>query len=513
MAGIPGLGTVELVGGIAIGTGVGAAVGDVVLPKLQTFLNEQWQAHPDKPISAGAVAAIVAEDVRSLGWGTAEAERSGINSERLAALLGEALNAPGFPELLALWRRGLIGDGDFVHGLRKGKLEGRWDGPLEGLRQVLLAPAELANARQQGFVTPERQHAEAALQGIDADRAEIQFETVGLPPGAMDGLTMLRRGIISESTYREIVREGHTKTKYTDDLLALTRQVLSAADYAGLRLRGWITAQESYDGGKLTGYDKTEMDRLFLNRGRPATPRQVHLGYARGAKYIGEALTEDQAIARAVQQSDIRPEWESIEAENRWTYPSPFVLRGLTAAGAFTEAQTREILVESGWKPVYATAAAKFFAQGAKGKTKEETRAELADEYETGFISEAEYRATLTALGYVGAALELEVLHSAAAAVKVERGRVVTALHKLYVAHRLTLDQARADLAATGMQTEAVSRILPLWTLERDAARHELTNAQVKAAYKKALLTIDVAVSDLIARGYTDADARLYLAE
>ena len=54
MAGL--LGPIEVVEGIAIGTGVGQAIGDVVTPKLQGFKNERWQKYPDKPLEAGQAA-------------------------------------------------------------------------------------------------------------------------------------------------------------------------------------------------------------------------------------------------------------------------------------------------------------------------------------------------------------------------------------------------------------------------------------------------------------------------
>src|SRR5205814_2025236 len=147
-----------------------------------------------------------------------------------------------------------------------------------GLHDVLLTPAELANARQQGFVSPERQRSEAALQGVDGERADIQFETVGLPPGPATAQAAANRGLIDRATFDEMIREGHTKTKYTELEWQLRQPVLTAAEYAGLRLRGWITKAEAEAGGALTGYSPEQMEQLFLNRGRPATTHQVWIG-------------------------------------------------------------------------------------------------------------------------------------------------------------------------------------------------------------------------------------------
>src|SRR5437868_3292962 len=108
-------------------------------------------------------------------------------------------------ELFETWRRNLIDDAAFEHGLRKAKLEPRWDGPLKALKLVLLSSDELANAQQQQFIDEARANEEAALQGVTAERQQIRFRLAGLPPGVETALQMLRRKIIDVATFRQIV--------------------------------------------------------------------------------------------------------------------------------------------------------------------------------------------------------------------------------------------------------------------------------------------------------------------
>src|SRR5437763_14047227 len=143
---------IELVGGIAIGTGVGQAVADVVTPKLQQFKNEQKAKYLYVPVSAGDAASIVAENVAEKSWGEQEATLTGISVERFDKLLGAALSAPGLPELLRMWRREQITDADFIHGLRKARYELRWDTPVSALKSERLDPAVIATAIQRGIM-------------------------------------------------------------------------------------------------------------------------------------------------------------------------------------------------------------------------------------------------------------------------------------------------------------------------------------------------------------------------
>lgn len=485
--------------------GAGLALGPVLGPPTQALRNTVNAAYPFVPVRPNDAAAIVAEDVEQLAWGQTEASYAGLDGARFGALVGEALNAPGAGELFQLWRRGLIGDGDFTHGLRKGKLEGRWDGPLRGLRDTLLSSEELANLQQQGFVDAARADSEGALQGVNAERQQLRFEASGLPPGWAEGLTMLRRGIIGEPEFERIVREGHTKTKYTGDLLKLRTQVLSAVEYAGLRLRGWIDDAAMNAGGALTGYTPEQMRLLFEGRGRPATPHQMWLANRRST-----ATRAD--FDRAIVQSDIRPEYAQWLWDTRYNYPSLFQLRRLAEAGTLPPARILQILLYEGYEEQDARAMMFDWTAGAAGGAKAETRAELLDSYAGGYLTEAALRTALTQLGYAGAVLDQEVHLGDARRVKRWREKAVDAIGKAYIAHEIDDASALADLAQAGVTGQAAQLLMPYWQLERRVAIKQLTPAQIKRAYRKALISQADAVTRLVDHGYTAADANVYLA-
>jgi hypothetical protein len=175
------------------------------------------------------------------------------------------------------------------------------------------------------------------------------------------------RNLATRATFDQAIREGHTKTKYTELLWALREQVLTASQWATAWLKGHATEAEAKAGGAAVGYPADAMELLYLNQGRPATVRQIHLGYARGADLPG-VPNEIEAIRTAVRQSNIRTEYADLLIAQRYTYPSAFVLRALAADGTFSQDEARTILVESGWRPEWAEAAAAKWS-GAAGAT------------------------------------------------------------------------------------------------------------------------------------------------
>jgi hypothetical protein len=441
-------------------------------PPLQELTNETWRAFVHSgitvPTEPGDAAEIVAEDVALESWGQAQVEQLGYGQDQFQKLVGAVLNAPGMGELLQARRRGLITDKEFHHGLRKARLETLWDNALVGLLDVLLSPAELANAVVQGHRDFDTALADALKQGVSQENFQTLVDNTGLPPGPETLLEWQRRGILSADEVAQGIREGHTKVKYIGKYEAALHPVLSHTTYAGLRLRGWITPEESYVGGALTGYTQEQMDQEFLNRGRPATAHQIHIGYARGAKLAG-AIDEEAAIRKAIQQSDIRPEYADLLIAGRYTLPGVFALRGLVTSGAFTEAQGEEILLQSGWVPEYAKQVAAFWAHPSNATATVNPRVKRAQD------------------------------------------QVYNATHNSYLDNEIDRARALAAMEHLGLTPALAGQVVDLWEYENEIKVKPLTAAQIKKAYGANDLTVDEATARLVDQQWSAADAAIYL--
>lgn len=489
----------------------GIAIAPVLHPVVQQIANDTWALYPNRPPDATMLAMGVAQGQVDPAQAAQWAKETGFGDEAFAALVDIANTGPPLGSALDALRRGLLTEKDYRTALKRQGIEDQWADALVGLAQVLLSPAELANAVVQGHRDFDAAAIDAGKQGVSIANFQTMVDNTGLPPGPETLVAWKRRGILTDEELAQGIREGHTKVKYIDAYRQSEAVVLNSTVYAGLRLRGWITPQESYTGGELTGFTKEQMDLMYLNRGRPATTHQVHIGYARGGRYIGENLTEQETFARAVKQSDLRPEWEDILWNSRFTYPSAFVLRAMAADGTFTAAQTEEILVKSGWEPDLAHLAAVKWAGGTAGKQKEETAAHLTAEYEFGHLTEQELVAALGKLGYSDTAAAMEVALADAKQTKKYRDRAIESVSKRYIGSRLTDPDAVAALDKLGVTAKAQQSYLAAWKLEREDAESTLTRPQIKKAYSATIFTRDQALGLLQADGMYPADAGTFL--
>lgn len=448
----------------------GLAIGPALAPEIEFLRNEAWDAVRSKALDPATAAAAAAENFASYDAMQQQAAYGGMASALFQYLYDVTLTAPGTGELLTMLRRGTISGADFTHGLRKAKLEPRWDDALRQLQVVLLTPGELANARQQGFIDQARQESEAALQGVTTDRADIQFQLSGLPPGVDVGQRAANRALIDRATFNQIVREGHTKTKYEDLLWEMRHPVLSAPEFATLHLKGWISEQAMNDGGALTGFTPEQMHQLYLARGRPATVHQIHIGYARGGSLAG-AADEKDAIQTAVQQSDIRPEYGELLYAGRYTLPTPFVMRTLTQTKVWSEAKAATRLKQAGWIPQDADEAAAAWAGGS-------TTGAAADPH----VTKAD-------------------------------NQLWTSVHSSYVKDRTDDAEATTALTLIGVASGAIPEVLARWQAEREIQRAGLSAAQIKKAYSEGTFPKDEATARLVELGWSAADAGVYLGE
>jgi hypothetical protein len=161
------------------------------------------------------------------------------------------------------------------------------------------------------------------------------------------------------------------------------------------------------------------------------THRNVFLAQRRGGVYNQTPADIDQAFLKSLQESNERPEWYGLEWAMRFSQPSVFVIRQYLKDGG-DPAWARQKLFFEGW---------------------EEHDIDV-------FINE--YTPAPTA-----AQADKHVTSS--------QTRLITALHKAYLANVLTDAEATSRLEAAGLTPAAAAGVLANWQQERSL--EDLTTA------------------------------------
>lgn len=484
----------------SVGFATGAAASEAIRPAVQPLANEIWSSNPTMPTPMDVAAQVAIKNPGMDDDMRKEARKQGFGDAAFNASKDAADSPPAVGELLELYRRGDIDHDRLIHGLRGALLESSWLDILPALAKVLLTPSDLAMARQQGFIDVGEQHAGSARQGVDSKDADLLFEMSGLPPGIAEGLELLRRGEITEEHFAQIVREGHTKTKYVEDLLKLKTQPLSASVAAEALIRQRVPKEKAVRIAEQNGYKPEDFLLWSDMLGRPIAIGES-LTLARRGEFTFEQFRD------AVARSDVRTEFADDLWKLRTVYPPLFQLLRLVKAGTIDEKMALDITIKLGYTPELAHS----LISGAKVDKTAHTRHLAAGQIDTLYESGLETRewalAALTNLGYGNDEAEwhLELLEARRLIAAAQSA--VNLVHRNYVSRKISVDRASADLDSIGVHHDARDLLLDQWGNEREEHILTLTNAQIGRALKLGIINEGDAISRWIGNGYSQDDA------
>lgn len=484
--------------GIMIGVGVGTAASAAIEPLIEPGRQKAWQNAANKVLDPGLMAALVAQGGVDLTIGQEQAARAGFAEDKFNRLVYLAQKAPDLAVTLELWRRGLFGDptGSAAlalvdHALAKEQIEAQYWPAIKDLFGARLDPAVIATAIQRGIMSdpfnlpdsgplpagnvppfptsPLDPLLEAQAAGINEDRLFVERAIVGLPLALVEAAQATFRGIITEDDFQRAVREGNTRNEWGPAALEVSREILTAHDYAELQLRGYLTRDERLALTAQHGMTDANSDLLYDVLGRAPAIHQILIGLRRGGTYQGPTDGIPPEYLSALERGNIRPEYYNLAYAGRESFPSYFVIRPLVQSGAITEERATELFMGMGWPEDVAKLAPQAFTSTSTSTT-------------TTHVTKAETQ-------------------------------LWTALHKSYIAQRTGDTQARTTLTEIGVPAASQDQVLKLWGAERQLVFKELTPTQIKKATDPPYDTPALRLAALVDRGYTQADAQAFLDE
>jgi hypothetical protein len=485
--------------GAVVGGGIGIAVATAAEPVFEPGRQAVWRSNPYAILIPETLAVLVAQGLVPFDAASAQAKGNGIDGNKFRALVEVAKTVPGFGELDRMLRRDTITPDQLKHAFAKHQIEPQYWDALHDLRFERLDPAVIALAIVRGIIadpgflpvgppsavgkvpafptSPLVALAEAKAAGWDKERLFVQTAISGRPMGPEAAAAAVFRSILEKVDFERAIAEGDVRNEWAEAIFETARQIPSVADYVNARIRGWIDDDAMNKGVARHGMSKEDAHLLYLRTGRPPTVRQAMIGFRRGARVVGFTETEDFYVRRAVEESDIRPEWRAVEHAANVTAPSAFVMRMLVQQGAVTGGEAADILFEAGWRRDLADKAGAAFAKS--GQSAAQTHVQKAET------------------------------------------QLWTTQHTSYKAGESDAGEVETTLDLLGVPQTEHARILALWNRERAIARKQLTPTQLKKAWKGAVTnpdtgapwTRDEVLARLESMGYSPEDAETFLDE
>lgn len=477
--------------GIILGVGLGTAGAAAIEPIVEPAKQQAWYDNPNRILDAARMAALVAQGGIALDTAATTAQRDGFDLDKFRSMVFLAQRAPSHAEAQDLRRRGKITLDQLYHAFAKEQIETQYWEALAELVDDRLSPQVVALAIVRGLMVnpgilpvgppsavgkvpafPVSQLdpvTESAASGFDKDRLAVLAGIMGRPMGPESAASAAFRGILERVDFDRAISEGDVRNEWADAIFETARQIPSVSDAVNLRIRGWITDAEMHAISARHGMTAANTDLLLLRTGRPATGHQVFIGNRRGGSRNGSTAAIPPDFVRAVEQSDIRPEWTNLLWAGTETYPSGFMIRGAVQSGDLTPAQAKQLLFEVGWKESWIDVFVEAWSTGKSSADPDAARVKLAT------------------------------------------SQAVASLKKAFLTDRQDGQAVIAGLELLGIKASPAGQILETWTVEKGWTEKELTPSQIKKVYSGGAITIDEAVAALERLRYTEEAARLYL--
>lgn len=247
--------TQVILGLFSIGAIVREFVSAVIAPYVQDAANAAWASDPTAPLSPAEMAIGVIKGHVDNATAAAEAERSGINQSRFAIMVDNTGEPPGLMQLAEAYRRGIIDAAQFETGVRQSRVRDEWTATLLALRYQPVAPGEVLAGAVQGHLDPADAAQRLSFAGIDPANYDWLYATHGRPPGIMEMLHLLNRGVVTEDVVTQAIRESDIKNKYIPALLEMRRQLMPQRTIVSAIRQGVITAEEGIQRLLMIGYN------------------------------------------------------------------------------------------------------------------------------------------------------------------------------------------------------------------------------------------------------------------
>jgi hypothetical protein len=426
--------------GEAAAFAAGVALGPVLAPLVKALENEAWATYPDAPLQAILMAQAVVEGKITAQDGENEAKLTGISPSRFASLQTVLANAPSIAAAMTLRRRGQIDDTGFGIIVQRAGLEDAWAAAyLEGSKGDLayynepLSPADIAlgvirnniaNADasgapiaqnglpiQQGNV-PQNQvsslnaETEAALSGIDLERLSVLIDNVGLPPGQIEGLRMLNRGIIDEGDFALLIAQSDARLAWGPALMQLRWNIPTVHQAADALLKGVDSSAANFEArAAADGYQKDVADFIYDLAGHGLSVADLTRALAIEGSEYDDWATVNPLYVEAMQRQGVRPEWQKyVYLATKWHWPNYFELKALVPSSVSVATAT-SILTYQGNPPALAAEIAQSFASASAGTDTSVTSSKTSlvtktrDQYVAGAISKEQATSALQTAG------------------------------------------------------------------------------------------------------------------
>lgn len=387
---------------------IGGAVQPALAPAVRQFSQVANATLPNEIHSPLELAQMVVQGVLDEQAAAGEAAKAGISGDAFHQLVRVAGEPPGPQQLLELWDRGDIDEGDVDRGLLQSRLKPEWVDLFKRLRTRPASAAAAVNAVIKERIPETRGLAIAAENGIDAETFRMLVDEGGRPISITQGLQLLRRRKITQARFREIVARSDVKTEFTADLLGLQENLPSLAQMRAIIGTGAIADDVARTTLQHLGYSDSIVEGIIaaghgvkLEGAKQLTQSAILSAYQ--SRQIEHADAQSMLAGLGYDANDAAVLLAYADFQRQHAYRTAVigVVKARYLAHDIDESTASSMLDKIGMPPAERDDYLALWTFDIQANPHLLTLAQLNAAVKQGIYSAAQYRAYLPRLGYV----------------------------------------------------------------------------------------------------------------
>lgn len=379
-----------------------------------------------------------------------EAIRQGWTSDRLEALRLARQQPMGSPDLMELWRRGVISRDGFLTLMKWQGMPNQQAELLSNLVNQLLAPTTLLTywlRHDKGGIDVDnklKQH------GFDDEQVKILKELSEFIPPIPD----LIRFAVREAFSPEQIQELDLDQEFPQEFAKWAKRQGVAEDWSH---KYWQSHWEL-----------------------PSTFQALEM-------YQRELITREQLEA-LLKAQDIAPKWREKFLGIAYNIPTRVDTRRMYEMGIINAEQVEKNYLHSGYSPDDAKALREFVEADVFESTVSPVRARILTLFRKGIVDEQELTSFLKDLQMPDDRIVRFVAAEKMLAEEERTERLLNALKKQFFANRIDTVTVSARLVALGLSVLATGRILQEWVEEKASRITRLSARDIHEALKQGII-------------------------
>lgn len=487
--------------GAAMGSGIGALFTNWLTPGISAIMAKS----PSIRLSPEQAAAV---DVRGLNWGAdlfQEAAGQGINRERYDALRQLAVATLAPSDVLELYRRHLMDDGDYKRYMSRIGFEGSHATQFKALARTLITPADAVAMVNRSVVSDKQFEGILVVNGYTAEDAQRMQELGGEPPPPELLYTAFRRGFIDADRLKRGIVQGPIRNEWFDVLERMQYRSMAPDSAASAVTQGHMTLDEGQAVAKEYGLNPKDFEILVETSGRPP-------GVEFAAEAFNRGLIDSATYDAMFLESAIKNRYLPVLRQMRTRLLPQETARSMLAKGVITAERTAAVLKGHGFSPEDVESLIAAASTDRSQPTRDLSLSAVRELYAEQEITAEDATAMLLGLGFDATEAQWELDLADLARVRTFRNAVITRVKTGFVKGLLSEADAVTTLDSLQVPNARRDTLISLWTIEQQTVTRDLTPAQLIAGAKKGIMPTEDALARLVGQGYADSDARVLLA-